>query len=148
MVAPVTRGLTYNQIGQKYSSTRQQDPRITAVLDGALGNALCVANIGAGTGAYEPVDRTVIAIEPSETMIRQRPRGAPQADRRNVSAFASVELAELRSGLGKLRRDLATGDWSTRYRGLLSRAELDIGYWLVVCHLDSRADYPGQLREA
>jgi hypothetical protein len=33
-------------------------------------------NVGAGAGSYEPKDRDVIAVEPSETMIRQRPQGA------------------------------------------------------------------------
>jgi SAM-dependent methyltransferase len=34
-----------------------------------------VANIGAGTGSYEP-SNTVVAVEPSNVMIRQRPDGA------------------------------------------------------------------------
>lgn len=29
-------------------------------------------NVGAGTGSYEPSDRLVVAVEPSDTMIRQR----------------------------------------------------------------------------
>jgi hypothetical protein len=32
-----------------------------------------VLNVGAGTGSYEPAERTVIAIEPSAEMIQQRP---------------------------------------------------------------------------
>jgi SAM-dependent methyltransferase len=35
-----------------------------------------VLNVGAGTGAYEPDDREVVAVEPSEVMIAQRPPGA------------------------------------------------------------------------
>ena len=35
-----------------------------------------VVNVGAGTGSYEPPDRNVVAVEPSLTMIRQRPRNA------------------------------------------------------------------------
>ena len=34
-----------------------------------------VANIGAGTGSYEP-SNTVVAVEPSKVMIRQRSDGA------------------------------------------------------------------------
>jgi SAM-dependent methyltransferase len=41
-------------------------------------------NVGAGTGAYEPRDREVVAVEPSETMIAQRPEGAAPV----VRAFA------------------------------------------------------------
>ena len=33
-------------------------------------------NVGAGAGSYEPADRDVVAVEPSETMIVQRPPGA------------------------------------------------------------------------
>jgi SAM-dependent methyltransferase len=33
-------------------------------------------NVGAGTGAYEPADLDVVAVEPSEVMIAQRPEGA------------------------------------------------------------------------
>ncbi|HZB06940.1 MAG TPA: class I SAM-dependent methyltransferase [Thermoleophilaceae bacterium] len=33
-------------------------------------------NVGAGAGSYEPADRDVVAVEPSETMIAQRPAGS------------------------------------------------------------------------
>ncbi len=39
----------------------------------ALGQARTVVNVGAGTGSYEPRDRHVIAIEPSDVMASQRP---------------------------------------------------------------------------
>src|SRR5204863_5671485 len=42
----------------------------------ALGDARTVVNVGAGTGHYEPRDRWVLAVEPSETMIAQRPPGS------------------------------------------------------------------------
>jgi SAM-dependent methyltransferase len=35
-----------------------------------------VLNVGAGTGSYEPADRDVTALEPSRTMIAQRPPGS------------------------------------------------------------------------
>ena len=38
-------------------------------------------NIGAGSGSYEPTDLRVIPVEPSETMIRQRPPSLPPAVR-------------------------------------------------------------------
>ncbi|MGH6980844.1 MAG: class I SAM-dependent methyltransferase, partial [Stellaceae bacterium] len=38
-------------------------------------------NVGAGAGSYEPSNRFVVAIEPSATMIRQRPAGAAPAIR-------------------------------------------------------------------
>lgn len=43
----------------------------------ALGSAKTVLNVGAGAGSYEPADRQITAIEPSEKMIKQRdPSGA------------------------------------------------------------------------
>jgi len=52
------------------------DPRIAAPIWRALGDARTVVNVGAGAGSYEPVDREVTAVEPSEVMIAQRPAGA------------------------------------------------------------------------
>jgi SAM-dependent methyltransferase len=45
----------------------------------ALGDAQSVVNVGAGTGSYEPPDRGVTAVEPSEVMIAQRAPGAAPA---------------------------------------------------------------------
>ena len=59
----------YDTIGQTYSRFRQPDPRIASAFDAALGDAASVVNIGAGAGSYEPRNRTVIAVEPSEVMI-------------------------------------------------------------------------------
>lgn len=66
----------YDTIGRGYSSFRKPDPRIAAAIRTGLGDAVHVANIGAGTGSYEPSDRQVIAVEPSEMMIRQRAQTA------------------------------------------------------------------------
>jgi len=63
----------YDSIGHDYSLTRREDPRFRAQIHAALGNARSVVNVGAGTGAYEPSDRHVIAIEPSDVMAAQRP---------------------------------------------------------------------------
>jgi SAM-dependent methyltransferase len=67
----------YDRTGSTYSLTRRPDPRIGAVIDRALHGVRLVANIGAGTGAYEP-SHTVVAVEPSRVMINQRsPAAAP-----------------------------------------------------------------------
>ena len=66
----------YDCIGRTYTNTRRPDPRIAALIERALGDARTVVNVGAGAGAYEPADREVTAVEPSETMIAQRPPGA------------------------------------------------------------------------
>jgi hypothetical protein len=62
----------YGRTGTTYSLTRQPDPRIAAVINRALHGLTAVANIGAGTGSYEP-PQTVVAIEPSRVMINHRP---------------------------------------------------------------------------
>jgi SAM-dependent methyltransferase len=66
----------YDRIGVGYSAVRQPEPRIAARIEAALGDARTVLNVGAGTGSYEPVDRDVTAVEPSQTMIDQRPPGS------------------------------------------------------------------------
>lgn len=71
--APMT---LYDTIGGTYARTRQPDRRIAAAIAAALGDAASVVNIGAGTGSYEPPDRTAIAVEPSAVMIQQQPAGA------------------------------------------------------------------------
>jgi SAM-dependent methyltransferase len=62
----------YDVIGLNYAELRKPDPRIAAVIQGALGRAETVLNVGAGTGSYEPTDRPVTAVEPSIEMIRKR----------------------------------------------------------------------------
>src|SRR5689334_908370 len=63
----------YDRIGLGYSRTRRRDPDLYARIDAALGDARTVADVGAGTGSYEPEGRYVIAIEPSDVMAAQRP---------------------------------------------------------------------------
>jgi len=66
----------YDRIGVGYRQIRCPDPRIAARIEAALGDARSVLNVGAGTGSYEPANREVTAIEPSQVMIDQRPLGA------------------------------------------------------------------------
>ena len=69
---------SYDRIGLGYARFRKPDPRIAARLMGALDDARSVVNVGAGTGSYEPTDRVVVAVEPSEEMVKQRaPDAAP-----------------------------------------------------------------------
>jgi len=69
-----TTGTRYDRIGEGYARTRQEDPRLTERILAALGAARTVVNVGAGAGSYEPLDRYVIAVEPSDRMAAQRPR--------------------------------------------------------------------------
>jgi SAM-dependent methyltransferase len=66
----------YDNIGRTYSGRRQSDPRIASAIEGAIGDCVSVLNVGAGTGSYEPSSRMVLAVEPSRTMIAQRPPGS------------------------------------------------------------------------
>ena len=69
-------GQLYDTIGATYTVTRRTEPRIAARIWAALGDARTVVNVGAGSGSYEPADLDVVAVEPSEVMIAQRPEGA------------------------------------------------------------------------
>lgn len=239
----------YDRIGVGYSDYRRPDPRIAASIIEGLGPARTILNVGAGAGSYEPVDRSVIAVEPSSEMVRQRAEGAapvvrasaerlPFADcsfdaalailtihhwqwrdglremqrvardrvviltwdpehpgfwlvqdyfpeilavdrqllpsldaireeiglldarpipipgncsdgflgaywrrpelyldpgaRRAISAFARLTELQLESGLARLRSDLDSGSWTSRYGSLQARSELDIGYRLLI----------------
>ncbi len=109
---------TYDSIGATYNSTRRPDPRIGQVIWSALGDCRSVLNVGAGTGAYEPADRTVVAVEPSVTMRRARPEGSapcvagtaeslPFDDRSFDAAMAILTVhhwSDSRAGLRELRR--------------------------------------------
>src|SRR5262245_22281725 len=93
----------YGTIGPGYSSYRQPDPRILACIGRVLGTARTVLNVGAGSGSYEPVNREVIAVEPSASMRAQRPphlcaaidavaEELPFPDRRFEAAMATFTI--------------------------------------------------------
>lgn len=108
----------YAKHGEGYSSRRRTDPRIAAQIHQALGDARTVLNVGAGAGSYEPEDRYVLAIEPSEAMRAQRPKHlapaingiAEQLPLDDQSVDAAMALAtvhqwrDLEKGLRELRR--------------------------------------------
>lgn len=66
----------YNQIGTDYASMRKPDSRWVARINRAIQGYRTLINIGAGTGSYEPGFMTVVGVEPSLIMIRQRPSSA------------------------------------------------------------------------
>src|SRR3954465_1480140 len=109
----------YDRIGDGYARIRREDPRFAARIHAALGDARTVVNVGAGTGSYEPRDRHVVAIEPSDVMAAQRPPELAPAIRASAGALplrdASVDAAmaivtihhwdaELERGVRELRR--------------------------------------------
>ncbi len=109
---------TYDRIGVGYRAIRRPDPRIAARIESALGAAASVLNVGAGSGSYEPHERDVTAIEPSELMLSQRPPGAapavqasaeelPFPDDRFDAAMAIITVhhwADLEAGLDEMMR--------------------------------------------
>jgi SAM-dependent methyltransferase len=82
-----TAGERYDTIGQGYTRTRREDPRLRARIMSALGDARTVVNVGAGAGSYEPDDRHVIAVEPSDVMAAQRPPSRVPAIRAPADAL-------------------------------------------------------------
>lgn len=77
----------YEQIGRGYARTRREDSRLARRIHEALGGARTVLNVGAGAGSYEPRDRHVIAIEPSDVMAGQRPAELAPAIRARAGAL-------------------------------------------------------------
>jgi SAM-dependent methyltransferase len=109
----------YDRIGGGYARKRREDPRIAALVGEALGDARTVVNVGAGAGSYEPADRHVVAIEPSDVMAAQRPAHLAPAIRGTAGRLplrdASVDAAmamltlhhwdhEQEAGVRELRR--------------------------------------------
>ena len=138
----------YQSIGNSYSAARRPDPCIQRLIVTALGDARSVVNMGAGTGNYEPVNRRVVAVEPSLSMIAQRGLGAAPAIRAVAEALPfgnqtfdaalailtlhhlSPEVAEW--CVQRLRQDLVSGEWGARYGYLRELPELDLGYRLLI----------------
>ncbi len=147
----------YDRIGTSYHATRKPDPRIAALIAAALGDARSVVNVGAGAGSYEPVDREVLAVEPSETMIAQRPaESAPviQAsaerlplDDDSFDAALAVNTvqhwSDLRAGLHELRRVARR-----RVVIFLRDGRLGVPFWLVEDYLPTVVRSQGVAVEA
>jgi SAM-dependent methyltransferase len=107
----------YTSLADGYSSYRQPDPHIEAAILTALGDAVTVLNVGAGAGSYEPLDRTVTAVEPSASMRAQRPIDRPAIDATaeslpfddatfdaSMSTFSVHQWTDLEKGLAEMRR--------------------------------------------
>ena len=103
----------YDTIGINYANLRQPDPRIEAAIGAALGDAVTVLNIGAGTGSYEPTNRTVTALEPSVEMIRQRPAGAAP-----VIRGVAEDLPFADNAFDAVMAVLTVHHWSDQPKGL------------------------------
>ncbi len=143
----------YDRIGQGYAAQRRADPRWQVAIDGALGGARRVVNVGAGAGSYEPGDRRTLAVEPSWRMIRQRPaRAAPVVQGRAESLpvpdgafdaalaiFTTHHWADVRRGLDELRRVASRQVVVTWDPAVTAR------WWLVADYLPEIAAYEQEL---
>lgn len=109
----------YDTIGVNYAALRRPDPRIAAAIHAALGDAASVVNIGAGAGSYEPTDRTVFAVEPSEVMIRQRPADAAPCVQASAEALP-LDSASFDAALAIL----TIHHWSDLEQGLREMARV------------------------
>jgi SAM-dependent methyltransferase len=74
-----------------------EDPRYAELIHGALAGAQSIVNVWAGTGAYEPAERYVVAIEPREQLALKRPPERAPAIRASPGSLplhdASVDAA-------------------------------------------------------
>ena len=109
----------YDQIGRGYGNYRRPEPRIAMAINQALGTAETVLNVGAGTGSYEPTDRTVVAVEPSLAMIRQRRLGSPP-----VIQASATHLPFSDAAWDATLAILTIHHWPDRGRGLAELARV------------------------
>jgi len=139
----------YDTIGQRYAEYRTPDPRLAKSIDEALGDARRVVNVGAGAGSYEPTDRSVVAVEPSATMLGQRGPGAarvvqgsaeslPFAEDEFDAAMAVLTIHHWKDwerGVGEMARvarRVVILTWDPAHTGTVQ--SLDVGYRLVVAN--------------
>ncbi|MGO8874088.1 MAG: class I SAM-dependent methyltransferase [Acidimicrobiales bacterium] len=112
----------YGLHGAGYATRRRTDQTIAALVHPALGPARTVLDAAAGAVSYEPADRHVVAVEPSEAMVTQRGddlapvlralAGAlPPTDRAVDAAMATVTVHQWPDPVGGLRemRRVTTG---------------------------------------
>lgn len=109
----------YDSIGRGYARQRRSDPRIAARLTVALGGARSVLNVGAGAGSYEPPDRRVVAVEPSEVMLAQRPPSAAPAVQARAEALPFPDRT-----FDATMAILTLHHWTDRGRGLAECARV------------------------
>jgi len=115
----MSTGAIYDTIGRGYARQRRPDPRIAVRLHDALGPARSVLNVGAGAGSYEPPDRRVVAVEPSEVMLAQRPPNAAPAVLARAEALPFPDLA-----FDATMAVLTLHHWTDRARGLAECARV------------------------
>jgi SAM-dependent methyltransferase len=143
----------YDAIGIGYGHYRRPDRRIATAIIDALGDAATVVNVGAGTGSYEPVDRSVVAVEPSFAMIHQRPAGSAP-----VVQASAMHLPFCDAAFAAALAVLTVHHWADRVRGLTELARVawhrvviltwdpaTSGFWLVEDYFPAIAEIDRQI---
>jgi SAM-dependent methyltransferase len=143
----------YDAIGVGYQQRRRPDPRLAAAIIRALDDAETVVNVGAGAGSYEPSDRSVVAVEPAMTMIRQR-----HADGATVVQASANDLPFRDDAFAASLAILTVHHWPDRARGLAELARvarhrvvvvtwdpLWSGFWLVDDYFPEITDLDRQI---
>ncbi|MDH3646574.1 MAG: methyltransferase domain-containing protein [Gammaproteobacteria bacterium] len=77
----------YDAIGTTYAIGRRSDPCIASHIHRVLSGAESILNLGAGTGSYEPAHKRIVAVEPSEAMIKQRGSDAAVVVKANAESL-------------------------------------------------------------
>ncbi len=138
--------MLYDSIGTRYNAHRRPDPRIAGAIHEELGEAVRIVNLGAGAGSYEPKDRELIAVEPSGTMISQRPPGsAPVVQARAESLPFRDDAFDVAMAL------LSIHHWSDIGSGLrearrIAKKKVVLLTWIGFCQDFWLLDYLPQIR--
>lgn len=125
----------YDTIGTGYAARRQSDPRIAAQIEVALGKAVNVVNVGAGTGSYEPAGRDVVAVEPSAEMIAQRASGTAPVVQASAEALPFPE-----GHFDAAMAVLTVHHWADPARGLAEMCRVSRGPVVILTYDPTMAE--------
>jgi SAM-dependent methyltransferase len=128
-MSPDTRA-RYDTLGTGYGVVRVEDPRIAALVEDALGDAVSVVNVGAGAGSYESPKRKVVAVEPSTEMIRQRRRDAAPAVVGRAEALPFLDAS-----VDACTAFLTVHHWADKERGLRELRRVARDRVIVLTHV-------------
>jgi SAM-dependent methyltransferase len=126
----------YDRIGVQYRPYRRPDPRIATSIMAALGDAKTILNVGAGAGSYEPANRDCIAVEPSRTMIAQRPE-----DSAPVVQASAMELPFGDKSFDASMAILTIHHWPDRTRGLAEMKRVTRGRRVILTWEPPQIDF-------
>ncbi|MFJ3305640.1 class I SAM-dependent methyltransferase [Streptomyces sp. NPDC086549] len=126
----------YNRIGIGYSSVRRPDKRWADIIRTALGDARTALNLGAGSGAYEPTDLQLVAVEPSLEMRSQRlPDAAPCVIARAESLPFDDQAFDAAMAV------LTVHHWSDLEAGITELLRVARRFVIVTYDMNVQADY-------